>query len=194
MAEASAAGDGGGGGGGSAAEGAAAEGPAATTGGPVGMRLEEVRGAMHSAAFVQLVAALTGHVPARCASAVRRFRPGLDYTLAHVGTQATEPTIDATLSFVAASSREQAALWESGDVGGFECHVPASAEDAHGAAEVYRADESSAGVTSIHAQPNALSLVVRGTDSMKFVKFVSASAPGSRWDVAAEYPCPGARG
>jgi len=34
---------------------------------------------------------------------------------------------------------------------------------------------------------NALSLTLRPPGTMKFVKYVSAAAPGSRWDVAAEY-------
>ena len=146
---------------------------------------------MHSAAFVQVMGALSGRTPDACATEIRRFRPGLDYTLAHVGAQATRPTLDATLCFVGSATAEQRALRESGDVGGFECHVQSSAEDEHGAAEVCRADDASAGVTSIHAQANALSIVARGTDTMKFIKFVSAAAPGSRWDVAAEYACDG---
>ena len=144
---------------------------------------------MHGAPFVQLMSSMSGLTPSTCASEVRRFRPGLDYTLAHVGTRAARPTLDATLCFVGSDSAAQRALWESGDVGGFECHVVSSAEDEHGAAEVYRADEASAGVTSIHAQCNALSLVVRAPETMTFIKYVSAAAPGSRWDVAAEYAC-----
>ena len=142
---------------------------------------------MSSAPFVQWLAHLSGLTPRSCAAEVRRFRPGLDYSLAHVGPQCMRETLDATLTFVASRAEERAA-WESGDVGGFECHVQASDED-HGAADVYRADESSAGVTSIHPQTNALSLVRRGTDTMKFIKYVSAAAPGSRWDVAASYVC-----
>ena len=154
-----------------------------------GEALDEIRAMMHSAPFVQLMGALSGLTPEACATEIRRFRPGLDYTLAHVGTRAARPTLDATLCFVGSDSAAQRALWESGDVGGFECHVQSSKEDEHGAAEVYRADDASAGVTSIHAQANALSIVARDTDAMKFIKFVSAAAPGSRWDVAAEYTC-----
>ena len=51
------------------------------------------------------------------------------------------------------------------------------------------ASDDTAGVTSIHAAHNALSLVLRKPDAMKFIKYVSAAAPGSRWDVAAEYAC-----
>ena len=129
---------------------------------------------------------MSGLKPATCASEVRRFRPGLDYSLAHVGTQSAVPTLDATLVYVG-QSPQSCALWDSGDVGGFECHVPASKEDEHGAAEVYRATDDTEGVTSIHASCNSLSLVYRAPESMKFIKYVSADAPGSRWDVAAEY-------
>jgi len=150
----------------------------------VGARLQAVRALMHSAPFVQLVSALSGVSPRRCASEVRRFRPGLDYTLAHVGTLQAASTLEASLAFVA-DDPDDAQMWDSGDVGGFECYVP-SADD-EGAAEVYRADDDTEGVTSIHAKCNALSLFVRPRGTMKFVKYVSAGAPGSRWDVAAEY-------
>ena len=36
-------------------------------------------------------------------------------------------------------------------------------------------------------QEESKTLVLRRPDTMKFVKYVSAAAPGSRWDVAAEY-------
>ena len=178
-------GEGGEEGGGEGGEGEDSGQPAAPP--TVGALLEEVRRVMHSAPFVQLMSALSGQTPSHCSSEVRRFRPGLDYTLAHTGTVRAAPeTLDATLCFVAAAPAELA-LWDSGDVGGFECHVASSSEDEHGAAEVYKADESSAGVTSIHAACNALSLVAREADTMKFIKYVSFAAPSSRWDVAAEY-------
>lgn len=152
----------------------------------IGALLDEVRRVMRSAPFIQLLSALTGQTASSCASEVRRFRPGLDYTLAHVGTRNDKTSLDATLVFVA-SPRDASDAWDTGDVGGFECHVPSSPEDAEGAAEIYKADESSAGVTSVHASCNALSLVVRSSGMMKFIKYVSAFAPGSRWDVACSY-------
>lgn len=167
-------------------EGESGEGGQAAPAASIGALLNEVRRVMHTAPFVQLMAALSGQTPTHCASEVRRFRPGLDYTLAHTGTVRTAPTLDATLCFVACSAAELE-LWDSGDVGGFECHVQSSSEDEHGAAEVYQADEGSAGVTSIHAACNALSLVAREPNTMKFIKYVSYLAPSSRWDVTAEY-------
>eukprot|EP01040_Poterioochromonas_malhamensis_P006332 gene6332-6819_t len=89
-------------------------------------------------------------------------------------------------------------LWEDGDVGGFECFIEADndADDAE-AAEVYRQKkdgeegggeaEDDTTLLSLSAYSNALSLVLRDEGIMKFVKYVSANAPGSRWDVSAEY-------
>ncbi len=168
--------------------------------------LQALRKLVSSAPFAQLLALLCGAAPRAVRAEARRFRPGLDYTLAHVGTLREALTIDATLCFVpaaddaAASSGSTAAaqrselaagrLWASGDVGGFECYVAADGGEetkTAKAAEVYRADDASEGVTSIHAMSNALSLTLRPPGTMKFVKYVSAAAPGSRWDVAAEY-------
>ena len=160
--------------------------------GTVGARLEKVRALMRAPAFARLIGALSGLAPRRCRSVVRRFRRGLDYTLAHVGTLADAPVVDATLAFVppppksgARGGAAAARAWDSGDVGGFECFVRKEGDGA--AAEVYRADDASAGVTSVHPVSNALVLALRQPDTMKFVKFVGAAAPGSRWDVAVEY-------
>lgn len=58
------------------------------------------------------------------------------------------------------------------------------------AAESYRhrpTDDEDEGLLNVNAATNALSLVLRDRSTMKFVKYVNCSAPGSRWDVAAEY-------
>ena len=81
--------------------------------------------------------------------------------------------------------RKALAMWDGGDVGGFDCLV--RKEEGAEAAEVYRVDDDSPGVTTIQPVSNALVLVLRDAQTMRFVKYVSADAPGSRWDVAAEY-------
>ena len=94
----------------------------------------------------------------------RRFRPGLDYTLAHVGTLRDELTIDLTLCFVpaaadadatsgdaaAARKKELAAgrLWASGDVGGFECYVATDG------------DEETKTAKAAHPHPSPLTLTL----------------------------------
>ena len=106
----------------------------------------------------------------------RRFRPGLDYTVATTMAQedasctstatcaqhtddhsdpandatagtaacadaaqarAPAPHLDATLCFVDDESDERRALWESDEVGGFQCYIAAD-EEAEAASESYR--------------------------------------------------------
>ena len=43
------------------------------------------------------------------------------------------------------------------------------------------------GVLNVPAAANCLSLLLRDEGLMRFVKYVSAAAPGSRWDLAMEY-------
>jgi hypothetical protein len=180
------------------------------------------------------------------ASEVRRFRPGLDYTVAQKGSIAVSECVDATLCFVDSSSNETAGTWKSGEVGGFECYLEAADEnDEH--AEVYSveaddtaeedhdhnndgnvedsrhnhqessnnrqqeqqeaeqqqqkhaggSDEKEQGqskeggdtsqLLSVHPASNTLSLVHRKEGIMRFVKYVSAQAPSSRYDICAQY-------
>ena len=132
---------------------------------------------------------------------IRRFRPGLDYTVAHYGVLTTNAVLDATLCFAAGDGKQCAfdeetneligsdndAMWESGDVGGFECYIAAdeSGDDQGPDAEYDEEDDTK--LLSVSASNNTLSLVYRDPGTMRFVKYVSASAPSSRWDVAFEY-------
>lgn len=121
---------------------------------------------------------------------IRRFRAGLDYTVAHHGTMVETPLLDATLCFVKSNDEEDAELWESGDVGGFECYIEADEDaDAAATAEVYRSnnEEDDTQLMSIQAGNNVLNIVMRDTGVMRFIKYVSSRAPSSRWDVSMEY-------
>ena len=62
-------------------------------------------------------------------------------------------------------------------------------ETAAASAEVYRPNMATEepGLLSVAAATNSLNIVLYGKNLMHFVKYVSASAPGSRWDVACEY-------
>ena len=48
-------------------------------------------------------------------------------------------------------------------------------------------DTDESGVINVPAASNSLNLLLRDAGLMRFVKYVSADAPGSRWDVAMEY-------
>jgi hypothetical protein len=89
-------------------------------------------------------------------------------------------------------------------LGGFECYIEADHRDNGEAAESYRQDKSNdnegqedeeeegdkkddSTLLSVNPGFNVLNLVLRDDDVMRFVKYVSASAPGSRWDIASEF-------
>ncbi|KAJ2736468.1 putative component of NuA3 histone acetyltransferase complex [Coemansia sp. BCRC 34962] len=116
---------------------------------------------------------------------VRRFRSGLDYTL---GTPdgAKTTILDTVLSLV--NDPDQ---WADGVVGGYQCYVDGGNEDeASNDGSVYRASEEDGALLTTPAAWNTLSVVMREPGVVKFVKYVSASAPGSRWDVSFEYQVP----
>jgi Rps23 Pro-64 3,4-dihydroxylase Tpa1-like proline 4-hydroxylase len=183
-----------------------------------------------SGAFARLLRRLTSIQMLGHAGEVRRFRPGLDYTVAHYGVLTSDPRMDCVLCFVddgkdgvgaaakagpssgaAAATTAAAEAWADGEVGGYEAYVLGDDDDDEeedaaagegedkqqkqkkknkgekGAAEVYRADDGDAGVLNVPAANNCLSLLLRDEGLMRFVKYVSAAAPGSRWDVAMEY-------
>ncbi len=162
--------------------------------------------------FAAYLEALTGQPLATVRGECRRFRPGLDYTLAHYGLLCPEPRLDASLCCaVAGATKRQARKWASGDVGGFLCYINADlGQEGADAAESYQVrrkkkavgqqqqqeaeGEEKEDVLSVFAASNALSLVLRRPDAMRFVKYVSASAPSSRWDVVAEYGLRGTEG
>jgi prolyl 3-hydroxylase /prolyl 3,4-dihydroxylase len=216
----------------------------------VGKRLDEVRQSLfHSPVFAKYLKKLTALRTLGYRGDVRRFRPGLDYTVAYYGAMTEIPRLDATLCFVneerapevaeeegegevktggegkgktkkkvekewekpGSADAEEAeeeeedeeddddvdsvdgGPWESGDIGGFECYIEADDTNEgaqHEAAESYRAgteDDEETTLLSVTPGTNVLSLVMRDQGIMRFVKYVSAQAPSSRWDVSMEY-------
>ncbi|KIY53876.1 hypothetical protein FISHEDRAFT_63225 [Fistulina hepatica ATCC 64428] len=202
-----------------------------------------------SPAFRAWLSLISRLLPLRYAVQARRFRPGLDYTLAT--SEANEARLDVVLGLTPDHSRRPETVeqcesgWESGTWGGWECymaptegdddpaviHVPppdsdmsslvserttddvqdsglAAASDdldpdiAMTQSDGSARDDSEAGgfmsggdddfedgSTLLSVQPsfNRLLLVLRDEGVMRFVKYVSAAAPGSRWDVCGEF-------
>lgn len=119
---------------------------------------------------------------------VRRFRPGLDYTVAACA-DAIAPgcaELDATLVVCPPGAREQ---WASEEVGGFESFLAADDDDHGGveAQEVYRGGEDEGPLVNVPVAPNTLSLIMRDAKTLRFVKYLSFAAPSSRVDVGARY-------
>ncbi|KAI8818194.1 Oxoglutarate and iron-dependent oxygenase degradation C-term-domain-containing protein [Fimicolochytrium jonesii] len=132
-------------------------------------------------AFRRWLALLTQLPPTHHRGLARRFRPGLDYTLAW-----SSPTrlLDATLCLTPSNPT----LWESDEMGGYEAYM--APDDGDMDAAVYRTVQDEGALLTVSAGWNVLTIVVRDEGLMRFVKYVSAAAPGSRWDVSWEYQVP----
>ncbi|ORY06722.1 hypothetical protein K493DRAFT_16228 [Basidiobolus meristosporus CBS 931.73] len=140
-----------------------------------------------SAAFRRWLALVTQLTVKGYRGYARRMRPGLDYTLATADT--CRSILDATLCLATTPDSRAVDLWEGDEVGGYECYM---AQDADEDPAVYKsaAPDEDGALLTISAGCNVLSLVLRDEEVMKFTKYISSLAPGSRWDVAFEYELP----
>ncbi|KAL8279081.1 hypothetical protein RQP46_008539 [Phenoliferia psychrophenolica] len=179
----------------------------ASTHTPASARLEtllsQITELFTSAAFRTLLAALTALLPTAHTCHVRRFRPGVDYTLARGEPEDGEAKLDVGLGLTPRPRvGADRALWEGGDVGGWELWLASeeggdeatygagggSKKDGAEAEDADAMDEDEDGpLLAIEPGWNTLNLVLRDPGVIKFVKYLSAKAPGSRWDVGGEW-------
>lgn len=160
---------------------------------------------LESQPFRRYLAILTSlGEPSGVHGCTRRFRRGLDYTVAHHDLLMDASVLDATLCFVAGRGKdvqtemekmaeqkihEADVQWQSGDFGGFEAYISADEEEAGGAgvpADEYN-EEDDTELLSVSAANNTLNLVYRDEGTMRFVKYVGSKAPSSRYDVSMVY-------
>eukprot|EP01025_Chloroclados_australasicus_P006947 TRINITY_DN12200_c0_g1_i1.p1 TRINITY_DN12200_c0_g1~~TRINITY_DN12200_c0_g1_i1.p1 ORF type:complete len:602 (-),score=68.35 TRINITY_DN12200_c0_g1_i1:337-2142(-) len=143
-----------------------------------------------SAAFAKLIKQISDLGLVSGTGQVRRFRAGMDYSVAHYGIMTEEPRLDVTLCFVDDASEEDQDSWDSDEVGGFQSYMLAD-ENKEAQAEVYKQNENEEdeeeGMISCSACSNTLNIILRDKSLMKFVKYINYRAPGSRWDVAMQY-------
>ncbi|KAG1806461.1 nuclear protein [Suillus plorans] len=172
-----------------------------------------------SDAFRAWLSIMTKLVPLSYAVEARRFRPGLDYTLAT--SEGDESRLDVVLGLTPQVEVEENETrsngkskadekdeedekphgWQAGEWGGWECYMAPHDEDDDPA--VYRSgssknhqvndtsgdddDDDESTLLTIQPSFNRLLLVLRDEGVMRFVKYVSAAAAGSRWDICAEF-------
>lgn len=145
-------------------------------------------GALKSPAFARWLRKCTGLAPKSVLGVEsRRFRPGMDYTVAACAdsSNADSAELDVTLTLVPRGSDER---WASEEVGGFESYLAADDDDDNvEAQEIYRGAEDEGPLVNVPASPNTLSIVMRDSKTLRFVKYVSSAAPASRVDVSARY-------
>lgn len=135
---------------------------------------------------------------------IRRFRPGYDFILAtnNTGDEENEPNImegvlESTLNLTPTQG------WETGEWGGYElCLIDDDHSDKklgddlqkddglnEDEAAIYRTADQDSVVYESQACWNKFSLMYRDPSVMKFVKYVSFEAPGSRWDINCSWKC-----
>lgn len=145
----------------------------------------------------------------------RRFRSGLDYSLAtsHDG----QPRLELSLGLTPTpgwgadedkdddeAEKEEAANGKSKangkkrveeeddleDVGGHEVYMAGDDENGDGDAAIYKTSSDAEDDNVLFTMPaswNKMSIVLRDSGVLKFVKYVSKNAKGDRWDISAAY-------
>ncbi|VVT57787.1 uncharacterized protein SAPINGB_P005869 [Magnusiomyces paraingens] len=194
------------------------------------LEVRELFQSPHLRAWLRAVSRLN---PMTARVLVRRFRPGLDFTLAtglYKKTKKNEDDskddsensednddepgqlLEATLGLTPSKG------WDDGELGGYELYMGVEEEDTDTQLDpaVYRRkdtrvsadggdsygksgavgkeeggdeddDDDDSVLLTTQAGWNVLTLVVRDEGILKFVKYVSGNAPGSRWDVSSEW-------
>lgn len=154
--------------------------------------LDELRQLFLSPPFLKWLKSATTLVPAMAHVLPRRFRPGLDYTLA---TASEVPLLELEMSLTPSAG------WDDGEVGGWECFMPSADDDTEADPAVYSAaktstaadgdddDDEGQGGALLTTYPswNQLVLVLRDPGVLTFTKYVSMRAGESRWDVRGQY-------
>lgn len=148
-------------------------------------QLLAVRALVASEPFAKLLKQLTAVEPTGVQAQARLFRPR-DYTVATHADATETRRLDATLAFLDDADELARALWRSEEVGGLDVYVEADDDQADEAVEVYDPSADSI-LVAVPPVGNALSLVLRDCGTLRFTKYLSASAPSRRADVAAVF-------
>lgn len=133
---------------------------------------------------------------------IRRFRPGYDFILATKQSKDDDPEdvleglLEATLNLTPTHG------WENGDHGGYElCMIDDeeseednNKESKNGSlneddAAIYKTADVDSVVYESQTCFNKFNLMFRDRSVMKFVKYVSSDAPGSRYDIVGSWKC-----
>ncbi|GMM37569.1 oxidative DNA demethylase [Saccharomycopsis crataegensis] len=154
-------------------------------------KLCELAGFFDSLQFKQYLNALTSLIPQSAQKIlIRRFRPGSDFTLAttqqtdFAETSGDSTMVDAVLEGTLCLTPSK--LWKSGEFGGYELCMNVDSEDNDPA--VYRNASSEEDIImNRQADWNSFTLMLKDSSILKFVKYVSYSAQGSRWDINCQW-------
>ncbi|KAK6459343.1 Oxoglutarate and iron-dependent oxygenase degradation C-term-domain-containing protein [Scheffersomyces xylosifermentans] len=165
-------------------------------------KLIELASFLRSVVFKKWLKLLTSLIVTSDQVLVRRFRPGHDFILATTtekslarGDEELNVLLEATLNLTPTAINPK--NWESGEFGGYELCMALqgkNGEDGEDFEEdddpaVYRANDPNDDSVLYTSQCkwNSLTLILRDPSVLKFVKYVSINAKGSRWDISAQW-------
>ena len=132
-------------------------------------------GLMQTPSFARLLARLTGMVCTSSRGEARRFRAGLDYTVATYGSMASHARLNTVWCLVddvdddapaggdvptgrsedgaqAWSGADKLTMWAEGEVGGFECYIEAEEDAVAEASDVFRMDDDDGPLLQVRAK------------------------------------------
>lgn len=145
--------------------------------------LQEVTKMFKSEAFMKWLKQLSTLTPIKSYALARRFRPGYDFTLATT-SDSPQATLEAVLNLTPSKG------WKDGEVGGYDLAMTVD-DEAELDPAVYRSgndqDDEDGLLFNNQIEFNSLSLIVRDEGILRFIKYVSKNAPGSRWDISCEW-------
>lgn len=163
-------------------------------------KILELMGLMKSIAYRKWLIYVTGLVPTSDQILARKFRPGHDFilatttdkNLARENTPELNVLLEATLGLTPTADNPK--NWESGEFGGYELCMAMNGADNDSEFEdddpaVYRTNDPNDDSVLFTSQCkwNTLNLMLRDPSVLKFVKYVSINAKGSRWDISAQW-------
>ena len=167
----------------------------------VGSKLCELASFLKSVSFRKWLRLVTGLVVVKDQVLIRRFRPGQDFILATQldsnkdKDRLMDEILEATLNLTPSSN------WENGEFGGYELCMNSQDDDEDSEADgekeeekderlneddaaIYKSSENDDSVVyTSQACWNKLSLILKDSSILQFVKYVSFGAEGSRWDI-----------
>lgn len=160
----------------------------------VDVKLVTLASFLKSVAFKKWIKLITSLIVTSDQVLVRRFRPGHDFILATTtdknlarNDEEENVLLEATLNLTPTAT--VAKNWESGEFGGYELCMADKEEDEDDDPAVYKASDPNDDTVLFTNQCkwNSLTLMVRDPNVLKFVKYVSINAKGSRWDISCQW-------
>lgn len=163
-------------------------------------KILELMGFMKSIAFRKWLIYITGLIPTSDQIVARKFRPGQDFILATTTDKElargynneVNVLLEATLGLTPTANNPK--NWESGEFGGYELCMALNGAESDEEFEdddpaVYKTNDPNDDSVLFTSQCkwNTLNLMLRDPTVLKFVKYVSINAKGSRWDISAQW-------